>query len=400
MELHDDAFWQGQFSRPAQRMGSAMTRELWKVAGRPGIISLAGGTPSPDLLPVELLRQVSDKVLREQGQRALQYSLTEGLPELREWIASRFAGATADNVQITTGSQQALGLVAQTLLNPGDKVIVESPSYLGAFQAFNVSMPEYLAAPMDGDGLLVDELEPLLAQRPKFIYVLPNFQNPSGATLSLERRQKLVEMARAYRVPILEDDAYHYLSFDGITLPTLYELDHRLGGGNVIHTSTFSKTVAPGLRVAWVVGPKVAVGKICQMKQGSDSMTPTFSQLLVREVAPLIEEEFVPKIRAKYKLHCEVMLEALRQNLPQAKYSVPKGGMFFWLELPRGINTLELLDAAIAQGTVFVPGSTFYPDGSGHHTLRLSFSNASPDNIRLGVERLGKAVESMAVTQP
>jgi 2-aminoadipate transaminase len=398
MELHNDAFWLEQFSLPAQRMGSALTRELWKVAGRPGVISLAGGTPSPDLLPVDLLRQASDKVLREQGQRALQYSLTEGLPELREWIAGKFVGATTDNVQITTGSQQALGLIGQTFINPGDKVIVESPTYLGALQAFNAYMPHYLAAPLDSDGLVVDQLEPLLQQNPKFIYVLPNFQNPSGATLSLERRKKLVELARQYRVPILEDDAYHFLSFEGVTLPSLYEIDHALGGGNVIHTSTFSKTVAPGLRVAWVVGPKIALGKICQMKQGNDSMTPTFSQLLVLEVAPLIESTFVPQIRAKYKQHCEVMLESLRQHLPQAKYTIPKGGMFFWLEMPKGLNTLELLKTAVEHQVVFVPGATFYPDGSGHHALRLSFSNASPENIQLGVERLSKAVESMAVS--
>lgn len=396
MELHNDAFWQGHFAKPAQNMGSALTRELWKIASRPDVISLAGGTPSPDLLPVEILREVSDKVLREQGQRALQYSVTEGLLELREWIAAKFVGATADHVQITSGSQQALDLIARTFINPGDKILIESPTYLGAIHAFNAYLPQYLTAPVDSDGLVVDGLEPLLQQKPKFLYVLPNFQNPSGASLSLERRKKLVELCRRYGVPILEDDAYHYLSFSGETLPTLYELDHALGGGNVIFTSTFSKTVAPGLRVAWIVGPKSVVGKVCQMKQGNDSMTPTLSQLMVYEVAPLIESTFVPQIRLKYQQHCEVMLESLRQHLPDAHYTIPKGGMFFWLEMPKGLNTLELLKVAVEHKVVFVPGQTFYADHSGTNTLRLSFSNASPDKIQLGVERLAVAVEAMS----
>lgn len=377
-------------------MSSSFTRELFKIAARPEVISLAGGSPSPDLLPVEYIRQAADKVLQQQGRRALQYSITEGLPEMREWIASRFA-AQPENVQVTSGSQQALDLVAKTLIDPGDKILIESPTYLGAIQAFNAYQPQYLNVSVDGEGTCVDELEPLLKQKPKFFYVLTNFHNPVGSTLTLERRKKLVELCRQYQVPILEDDAYHYLSFDGEVPPTLYELDAQLGGGNVFYTSTFSKTVAPGLRVAWIVGPKVAVSKICQMKQGTDSHTSALSQLTVVEVAPYIETVFVPQIRPKYKLHSEAMLSGLKKHLPQTQYTIPKGGMFYWVKLPAGLDSFKLLEAAIAQNVAFVPGAPFYANGQGHDALRLSFSSSNPERIHEGLERIAKAVESLTV---
>lgn len=398
MEVWDDGFWQEQFSASAQNMGSSFTRELFKLAARPGVISLAAGSPSSELLPIEALQKATDKVLLEHGRIALQYTNTEGMATLREWVAAQFSGAALENVQITSGSQQAINLVAKTLVNPGDKIILESPTYLGAIQSFRAYRPEFLSVPVDQDGLCVDELEPLLKQKPKFIYVLPNFQNPSGSLMSLERRQKLVELCRAYRVPIFEDDAYHYLSFSGEVPPTLYDLDAQLGGGNVVYTSTFSKTIAPALRVAWLVGPKALIAKICQMKQGSDSHTSLFNQMLVYELAPQIQNQFVPQIQQKYTAQCSAMLEGLQKYLPQIRYNAPQGGMFVWAKLPEGLDSLQLLDEALhRQQVAFVPGTAFYPDNSGHDAIRLSFSLGSPERLHEGLKRLAKAIEAMSV---
>lgn len=389
--------WESRFAGRMGRIKSSAIREILKVTQQPGIISFAGGLPAPDLFPVEEMRRAADAVLSRYGAAALQYSTTEGHPPLREWVAAGLPNTTPDQVLITTGSQQSLDLVGKLFLEEGDAVVVESPTYLGALQSFTPYGPEYITVPMDAGGMVVEALEEILRRhRPKFIYALPSFQNPTGRHMDLARRKKLVEIARRYAVPILEDDAYHHLAFSGQILPTLYELDGALGGGNVIYQSTFSKTLSPGLRVAWVVGPREVVGRLVQLKQGVDLHTPTLNQMLMYELAQTVLPELVVKIRNTYRERRDLMLAALEQHLAkEARWNRPEGGMFLWLEIPEGLDSAELLKKAVEQKVAFVPGQPFHPDGSGANTMRLSFSNASPEEIRLGIERLGRALRSM-----
>ncbi|HEU4742981.1 MAG TPA: PLP-dependent aminotransferase family protein [Meiothermus sp.] len=392
--------WESRFAERMGRIKSSAIREILKVTQQPGIISFAGGLPAPDLFPVEEMRRAADKVLGQYGATALQYSTTEGYLPLREWVASGLPNATPDQVLITAGSQQALDLVGKLFVGGGDEVVVESPTYLGALQSFTPYEPVYLTVPMDEGGMVVEALEETLKQhRPKFIYALPSFQNPTGRHMDLARRKKLVEVARRYDVPLLEDDAYHYLAFSGQILPTLYELDQELGGGNVIYQSTFSKTLSPGLRVAWVVGPREVISRLVQLKQGVDLHTPTLNQMLMYELAQTVLPELVVKIRNTYRERRDLMLAALEQHLAkEARWNKPEGGMFLWLEISEGLDSAELLKKAVEQKVAFVPGQPFHPDGSGANTMRLSFSNASPEGIRVGIERLGQAVRSMLLT--
>ncbi len=394
-----DQHYERLYASRMERVKASTIREILKLTSQPGFISFAGGLPAADLFPVEELKTITQRVLEHQGVPALQYSTTEGHLPLREWIAQKHPGATPENVQIVSGSQQGLDFLGKLFLDPGAKLIIEAPTYLGALSAFNAYEPSYVSVEMDEEGLKLDALEHALKNHPaRFIYVLPTFQNPSGRLMGLERRKAIVELARKYQVPILEDDAYAELYFDGKPLPTLYSLDHQLGGGNVIYLSTSSKILAPGLRVAWVVAPQSVIQKLVFIKQAADLHTPTFNQLMVYETVK--DEAFyrqqVGRIQQTYQTRAGWMQQALQSYMPEAMNWVkPKGGMFFWLSGPKELDSLKLLARAVEEKTAFVPGEPFYANGSGKNTLRLSFSSATHDQLEEGIKRLGKAAHTM-----
>jgi 2-aminoadipate transaminase len=382
-----------------------------KLTLDPEIISFAGGLPASDLFPIERFKEACRKVLEQNAALALQYGETEGYRPLREMIArhiSRYGiKAQTENILITTGSQQALDLIGKLLINPGDKVLVEAPTYLGALQAFNLYGSEYVSVPCDENGLRSDLLEASLRSGPKFMYVLPNFQNPSGATLPEERRRTLVMLANKYGIPIVEDDPYGQLRYEGEHLPPLVVLDRenvpRDSGytlGNVIYLSTFSKTLAPGLRLGWVVAPPEVIAKLVQLKQGSDLHTSTFSQIVAYEVArDNFLDEHVKRLRAVYRERRDVMLESLGQNFPsEVIWTRPKGGLFLWVTLPKSMDANKFFSEALKRKVAFVPGDSFFaPDGQqqeGSRHLRMNFSYAQPEEIREGIRRLGAAAKA------
>jgi 2-aminoadipate transaminase len=389
--------WQRLYADRTGRMTASDIREILKVTAMPEVISLAGGLPAPEVFPIEEFRQAYDRVLTERGAAALQYSTSEGYGPLRELIAQRLRRAgsncTPANILITNGSQQALDLLGKVLLNPGDKVLLEKPSYLGAIQAFDSYEARYALVPMDEDGMLVEGLDDLLGREQiKLIYALPNFQNPSGRTMSLERRRKLVEAATRHGVPIVEDDPYGELRFEGRDLPSLASLDE---AGVVIGLGTFSKLLAPGLRLAWMAIPDEAYEMFLLAKQPADLHTSTITQMAAYEVA---KDGFIDRhlevIRSVYRERRDVMLDALEAHFPSsARWTKPEGGMFVWAELPEEVDTRDLLREAVEQKVAFVPGQSFYADGTGRNTMRLNFSNVTPDRLRVGIERLGRAIE-------
>jgi 2-aminoadipate transaminase len=399
--------WGDRFALRTQRMTSSMIRELLKLTASPDIISFAGGLPAPEVFPVEEVRLAVGRVLDEHGPESLQYSPTEGYLPLRQLLVrhmSRYGiEVTPANVLITTGSQQALDLVGKLFINSGDRILVEEPTYLGALQAFTSYQAQYLAVPIDDQGVRLDELEQALRAGPKFLYILPNFQNPAGVTLSLERRLRLVELARHYGAPIVEDDPYGQLRYEGEHLPPLVECDARLHGGNgagkafrgdVIYLGTLSKTLAPGLRLGWVVAPEEVMTRLVQMKQGADLHTPTFTQMVAYEVARGgFLDRHVRRIREVYGERRQAMLDALERHFPPgATWTRPEGGLFLWVTLPVGMDASEVLSDAIAQRVAFVPGRAFYPCGGGERTLRLNFSYCRPETIEEGIRRLGEVV--------
>jgi 2-aminoadipate transaminase len=391
-------------------MGSSIIRELLKLTEQPDIISFAGGLPAPELFPEDEVGEATKRVLRDHGSQALQYGTTEGYGPLREMIArhtSRYGlHVTAENVLITSGSQQALDLLGKVFIDPGDHILTESPTYLGALQAWNAYGAEYITVPTDDDGMVTDQLESALRAGPKFIYVLPNFQNPGGVTLSLERRRRLLEIADKYGVPIVEDDPYGQLRFEGNHLPAVVALDGKEGcnpesgkdgvcySGNVIYLSTFSKVLAPGLRLGWVVAPTEVIHKLVQAKQGADLHTSTFTQMVAYEVARHgFIDEHVQLIRRVYKERRDVMLLSMEEHFPtQVRWTHPQGGLFLWVTLPQGVNSAQVLKEALDQKVAFVPGASFHPTGGGENTFRLNFSSSTPEQIIEGIKRLGKVL--------
>lgn len=393
--------WEYRYANRTQRMGSSIIRELLKWTEQPDIISFAGGLPAPEVFPVKQFKEACNTVLDEFGAQALQYSTTEGYRPLREMIArhtTRFGiDITPDNILITSGSQQALDFIGRVFINQGDHIVCESPTYLGALQAWNAYGAQYISVPSDENGMIVDELEKALRVGPKFIYVLPNFQNPAGSTLNLERRKMLVELADRYGVPIIEDDPYGQLRYEGEHLPAVVTLDSQFRGddgtytGNVIYLSTFSKILAPGIRLAWVVAPQEVIRKLVMAKQAADLHTATFNQIVAFEVGKGgFLDEHVKFIRAMYKERREIMLETMDEVFPsEVRWTHPQGGMFLWGILPKGMDAAEVLKVAIEKKVAFVPGGSFHPNGGGENTMRLNFSFSSPEIIREGITRLG-----------
>jgi len=406
--------WTARYALRTKGITSSAIRELLKITQRPGMISFAGGLPAPDVFPIQRFEEACHKVLSTQAAAALQYGTTEGYEPLRELIANNMARygikAKAENVLITSGSQQALDLIGKLFINRGDRVLVEAPTYLGAMQAFNVYGAEYVSVPIDEDGLRTDLLEKPLRFGPKFMYVLPNFQNPAGTTLSEGRRHELVLLADKYGIPIVEDDPYGQLRYEGEHLPPLVVIDRenlrRDNGysiGNVIYLSTFSKTLAPGLRLGWIVAPPEIISKLAQLKQGADLHTSTFTQFVAYEVArDGFLDQHVKLIRKIYSQRRDVMLQALQEFFPpEVTWTHPKGGLFLWVTLPAGVDIQAIFKSAVEQSVAFVPGDSFYAndlrghDGSeGSRHMRLNFSNATPEQIREGIRRLAAAVKS------
>lgn len=399
--------WEYRYANRTQRMGSSIIRELLKWTEQPDIISFAGGLPAPEVFPVKQFKEACNTVLDEFGAQALQYSTTEGYRPLREMIArhaTRFGIEIApDNILITSGSQQALDFIGRVFINQGDHIVAESPTYLGALQAWNAYGAQYISVPSDENGMIVDELEKALRVGPKFIYILPNFQNPAGTTLSLERRKQLVELADRYGVPIIEDDPYGQLRYEGehlpsvVTLDSQYRVDNGTYTGNVIYLSTFSKLLAPGIRLAWVVAPQEVIRKLVMAKQAADLHTATFNQMVAYEVGKHgFLDEHVKFIRAIYKERRDVMLETMDEVFPsEVRWTHPEGGMFLWGILPQGMDAAEVLKIAIQKKVAFVPGGSFHPNGGGENTMRLNFSFCSPDVIREGITRLGLTLREM-----
>lgn len=417
--------WRFRYALRTEGMGSSVIRELLKLTEQPDVISFAGGLPAPEVFPVKEFREASQKVLQEQGPRALQYSTTEGYLPLRSLIVQQMARygiqAHEENVLITSGSQQALDLIGKLLLNPGDKILTEKPTYLGALQAWTGYQARYVTVPIDREGLQTHLLEEALRSGPKFMYILPNFQNPGGVTLSLERRFEVIRMADHYGIPIIEDDPYGRLRYSGDHLPPLVVLDcqhlesHAANGegffaGNVIYTSTFSKTLAPGLRLGWIVAPVDVVKRCVQCKQGMDLHTSSLNQMIVYEVAKGgFLEQHVGRVREVYRHRRDVMLAAMDRYFPEeVSWTRPDGGLFLWAWLPEEIDSAELLKEAVArQRVAFVPGHAFHPDADGGNTMRLNFSNCQPDRIEEGIKRLGlilkeklSKMEAAAATSP
>ncbi len=393
--------WEYRYANRTQRMGSSVIRELLKYTERPEIISFAGGLPAPEVFPVKKFQEACNTVLDTEAAQALQYSTTEGYRPLREMIArhtSRYSvTVTPENILITSGSQQALDLIGRVFINQGDHIVCESPTYLGALQAWNAYGAQYISVPSDENGMDTDELEKALRIGPKFIYVLPNFQNPSGTTLSLERRKQLVELADRYGVPIVEDDPYGQLRFEGEHLSPLVSLDSEYRGddgcytGNVIYLSTFSKLLAPGIRLAWVIAPEQVIRKLVQAKQAADLNTAAFNQMVAYEVGKGgFLDEHVKFIRQVYKERRDVMLETMDELFPsEVRWTRPMGGMFLWGILPEGMDAAEVLKQAIERKVAFVPGESFHPNGGGKNTMRINFSYSNPETIREGITRLG-----------
>ncbi len=403
--------WTTRYALRTKTIKSSLIRELLKITQRPEVISFAGGLPANDVFPIERFQQACRTVLERYAPQALQYGETEGYEPLREMIARHIARygikARIENVLVTSGSQQALDLIGKLLINPGDRVLVEAPTYLGALQAFSVYGAEYISVQTDDDGLRTDLLEGPLRAGPKFMYVLPNFQNPGGTTLSDDRRRDLVRLADKYGIPIVEDDPYGQLRYEGDHLPSLVVLDHEnirrdpgYSLGNVIYLSTFSKTLAPGLRLGWIVAPPEVVSKLVQLKQGADLHTSTFTQVIAYEVArDNFLDEHVKRIRTVYRERRDVMLEALAQYFPPAvTWTRPHGGLFLWVTLPEFMGANLLFEEAIRHNVAFVPGDSFFaPNGSmgeASRHMRLNFSNATPERIREGIRRLSVAVKA------
>lgn len=382
-----------RFAQRLEHMRPSTIREILKVTTQPDVISFAGGLPAPELFPVETLRAAAERVLTSQGAAAaLQYGQTEGFLPLREYLTAEMArrGVTcdADGLIITGGSQQALDLVGRALLDPGDVVLTENPTYLAAIQCFQSCQAKFVPVPTDEAGLIVDDLPALVAQhRPKFLYTIPNFQNPSGITMTLERRRALAEAAARLDLIVVEDDPYGRLRYVGDDLPALKALDET---GHVVYISTFSKTIAPGLRVGWVVAAPEILQRLVILKQASDLHSSSLDQRIIHEYLLVgTSDAHVARIRAAYGERYRALDDALAAEMPASyRWTHPEGGMFLWVTGPDDLDSGDLLRRALGHKVAFVPGQDFFPNGEGRNYMRLNFSNSSPERIREGVARL------------
>lgn len=387
--------WRALFGQGAERIQASTIRELLKLTQRPGIISFAGGLPAPELFPKAEAAEKAAEILKEKGEVALQYGPTEGYLPLRAFVAE-WLGVEVEEVLITTGSQQALDLLGKVFLEEGAPVLLEAPSYLGAIQAFRAYGPRFLTVPTGEEGPDLEALAEALKEGPRFLYLIPSFQNPSGGLMPLWARERLLEMVMEKGLLVVEDDAYRELYFGESRVKSLFELAREAGYPGVIYLSSFSKILAPGLRVAFAVAHPEALLKLTQAKQGVDLHTPALNQILVHELLKEGLLERLSRVRQVYREKARAMLEALEREMPkEVAYTRPKGGMFVWMELPKGLSAEALLSKALEENVAFVPGGPFFALGGGENTLRLSYATMDQARIAEGVRRLGKALRGL-----
>ena len=391
----------GLFASRTRVMKSSVMRDLMAVTARPEVISLAGGLPETGSFPPESFAAAAQRIAAESCARALQYGPTEGLDETKACIAEVMAAedmrADPDDMIVTTGGQQVIDLVTKTLIDPGDVVIAEGPTYPGAVPVFSSYQADTVQIDTDADGMQVERLEEVLdrlereGRRPKFVYTIPSFQNPAGVTMSLARRKRLVEVAHERELLVLEDNPYGLLRYEGSPLPTLRALD---GGVYVMYLGTFSKILSPGMRLGWVVAPPPVLEKINLGKQAADLCTSTLSQLMVRAFFDQgIWRDYIDSLNEIHRGRRDAMLDALAEFFPrQAEWTRPAGGLFVWVTLPEFIDTTDLLARALRDNVAFVPGEAAYLDGRGRSSMRLNFSGPNEDTIREGVRRIGEVV--------
>ncbi|MDD4843024.1 MAG: PLP-dependent aminotransferase family protein [Anaerotignum sp.] len=375
-------------------------RELLKLTSRPDIISFAGGMPAPELFPVEGMKAAAVKTLDEQGRVALQYTSTEGYPALRQKIVDRMKAKNdietdIDHVLITSGSQQGLDFAARVFVNKGDVILLESPSYLGAVNAFKACEPNFIEIPTDNNGMIMEELEKTLAstENVKMIYVIPDFQNPSGRTWNLERRHKFMEIINKYEIPVIEDNPYGELRFENENMPSLKSLDTK---GLVIFLGTFSKILAPGYRLGWVCAESEILGKFNFMKQASDLQASTVAQMETNTFLEMNDlDAHVEKIKAVYRKRRDCMLKTMEENFPkECTWTHPDGGLFTWVVLPEYINAKEMAQQCLAKKVAYVPGGGFFPNGGHDNTFRMNYSCMPEEKIEEGIKRIAEVIKA------
>ena len=400
--------WSVSLAERTRLLQPSAIRAMARHANEPGVISFAAGAPNPQVFPHEAITACISKLLADPTTRtqALQYGTSEGYPPLRAFIAGLIGDADApvepEDILITSGSQQALELTAKVLIDKGDRIVTTSPTYVGALQAFNLFEPTMVGVPLDGDTIDLERLEAEFEKGAKFFYVMPDHGNPNGSSLARDQRRPIVELARRYAIPVVEDQAYDQLQLIGEKMPTLLHIDRASASGDpiVIYLGTFSKSLTPGFRVGWIAAPEAVRAKLVPLKQASDLNSSTLSQMVVDGVAREIFESHAPVLQAFYRRQRDAMVAALDRHMPPSVTATrPNGGMFVWLTLPDGMSADDLLKTAFAdEKVIFVPGASFHPDGGGTNTLRLSFSMPDPDRIDEGVARLARAIAKMAAS--
>lgn len=388
-----------KFASRMDRMKASEIRELLKLTAKPEIISFAGGLPAPELFPVKEIAQVSHDLVLKEGQKLLQYATTEGRPTLREKIAKRMTEKYStpvdmNDILITTGSQQCLDFAGKLFLDPGDVVLCESPSYLGALNAFNAYQPVFKEVPTDGEGIIPEELDKILATTPKckFIYVIPDFQNPTGICWSLERRKKFIEVINKYDLPVFEDNPYGELRYRGESFPTLKSMDTK---GLVSFLGTFSKIFCPGLRLGWIAGPHTIVEKFVMIKQSADLHTSNFDQGVADAYMDSYDlDAHVKEIVELYGHRRDLILKTMEEEFPEGvEFTRPDGGLFLWVTVPEGVSARKVFDKCIEQKVAAVIGDAFYPNDKTDRSLRVNYSCMPDDKIVEGVKRMARAIK-------
>ena len=389
-----------KFSEEAKSLHASDIREILKVTENPEIISFAGGLPAPELFPIDEMMKVDVEILKKEGRQAVQYSTTEGYVPLRKQIAKRMktsfhTDCTYEDIIITAGSQQGLSLLGQLFLNEGDIVLVESPTYLGALNAFKLCKPEFVEVPTDEKGIIPEELKKILEKygdRVRMMYVIPEFQNPTGITWPVERRKAFMDLINQYDFPVLEDDPYGELRYDGDKVPSLKSMDTK---GNIIFLGSFSKILMPGLRIAWMVADPVIIDKVVKLKQAVDLQASSFGQRQTSYYIDMFDlDEHVAKIKALYKKRRDLMCESMKKYFPEGiTFTYPEGGLFTWVTLPEGMDAKELMPKVLAKNVAYVPGGPFYPHGGNANHFRLNYSNMPEDRIVEGIKRLADVLK-------
>jgi len=378
-------------------------REILKITERPEVISFAGGLPAPELFPVEAIKEVNRMVLDSDGAKALQYTTTEGFKPLREWIAHRMnnrlgTSFDCDDVLITHGSQQALDLSGKVFLDEGDVVFCESPTYLAAISAFRAYGCSFIEIPTDDQGMIISELVKQLekCEKAKLIYVIPDFQNPTGRTWSLERRKQLADISARFGIAVVEDNPYGELRFEGEFLPSVKSFDK---AGNILCTGTFSKIFCPGYRIGWIAGDKNIIRQYVLVKQGTDLQCNTIAQMEISKYLELYDiDVHIDKIRDTYRKRRDLSVKTMEEAFPDGvSFTRPQGGLFAWVELPSHINARDVLEKCVEQNVAFVPGGSFFPNGGKENTFRINFSNMSEERIVEGLKRLGNVLNKFII---